>query len=81
MNCTKFTIVTTPCGWDVNQSDSTGLALQAGLDRQLSKHSVLFASVAKIDGTCNLTATGVFVLQSTIDFRPLTYPVGVSFRF
>ena len=81
VNYTRFTDVTTPYGWDVHLSDSTGLAAQAGLDWRLGKQWGLFASVAKVQVKSNLTATGAVVLQSTIDFRPITYAVGASYRF
>ena len=81
INYTKFTDVKTPYAWDVHLSDSTGLAVQAGLDWALNKQWGLFASVAKVDVKSNLTATGAVVLQSMIDFRPITYSVGASFRF
>lgn len=81
INYTKFTDVKTPYAWDAHLSDSTGLAVQAGLDWALTKQWGLFASVAKVDVKSNLTATGAVVLQTTIDFRPITYSVGASFRF
>ena len=81
VNYTRFTDVTSPYAWDVHLSDSTGLAAQAGLDWALNKQWGLFASVAKVQVKSNLTATGAVVLQSTIDFRPITYSVGASFRF
>ena len=81
VNYTRFTDVTTPHAWDVHLSDSTGLAAQAGLDWALNKQWGLFASVAKVQLKSNLTATGAVVLQSTINFRPITYSVGASFRF
>ena len=81
VNYTKFTNVTTPYGWDVRLSDSTGLAAQAGLDWALNKQWGLFASVAKVQVKSNLTATSAVVLQSTIDFRPITYSMGASLRF
>ena len=81
VNYTRFTDVSSPYAWDVRLSDSTGLAAQAGLDWALNKQWGLFASVAKLQVKSNLTATGAAVLQSTIDFRPITYAVGASFRF
>jgi len=81
INYTKFTDVKTPYAWDARLSDSTGLAVQAGLDLALTKQWGLYASIAKVDVKSNLTATGAVVLQSTIDFRPITYSVGASFRF
>ena len=81
INYTRFTDVKTPYGWDVNLSDSTGLAAQIGVDWQINKQWGLFASYGAAQVKSNLTATGAVVLQSTIDFRPVTYSIGASFRF
>ncbi len=81
VNYTKFTNTTTPYGWDVKLSDSVGMAVQAGVDYQLSKNWGLFASVARVDVQSKLTAVGATVLQSKIDFRPITYAAGLSYRF
>ncbi len=81
INYTRFTNVKSSYASDAHLSDSTGLAVQAGLDWALTKQWGLFASVAKVDVKSNLTATGAVVLQSTIDFRPITYSAGASFRF
>lgn len=81
VNYTKFTNISTPYGWDVKLSDSVGLAVQAGVDYQFSKNWGLFASVARVDVQSKLTAVGATVLQSKIDFRPITYAAGLSYRF
>ena len=81
INYTKFTDVKTRYGWDVNLSDSTGLAGHVGLDWAYTKQWGLFASIGASQVKTNLTATGATVLQSTIDFRPVTYTVGASYRF
>jgi outer membrane protein len=81
VNYTKFTNVTTPYGWDVSLSDSTGLAAHVGVDWALNKQWGLWASLGAVEVRSKLVATGATVLQSTIDFRPLTYSVGASFKF
>jgi len=81
VNYTKFTNVTTPYGWDVSLSDSTGLAAHVGVDWALNKQWGLWASLGAVEVRSKLVATGATVLQSTIDFRPLTYSAGVSFKF
>ena len=81
VNYTKFTNTTTPYGWDVKLSDSVGMAVQAGLDYQLNRNWGLFASVARVDVQSKLTAAGATVLQSKIDFRPITYAAGLAYRF
>lgn len=81
VNFTRFTGATTPYGWRVSLSDSWGLAAQAGLDVALNKQWGLFASVAAVQVKSDLVAVGASVLRSTIDFRPITYAAGVSYRF
>ena len=81
LNYTRFTNITTPYGWDVKLRDSVGFAAQLGVDYAYTKQAGLFASVAKVDVKSKLVATGAVVLQSTIDFRPLTYSFGASYRF
>ena len=81
LNYTRFTNITTPYGWDVKLRDSVGPAVQLGVDYAYTKQWGLFASVAKVDVKSKLVATGAVVLQSTIDFRPLTYSFGASYRF
>ena len=82
INYTRFTDVkTTVPVQSVNRSDSWGLALQAGLDYQLSPQWGLFASIARVDVKSDLVAIGSTVLKTTIDFRPVTYSFGVTYRF
>lgn len=81
LNYTKFTNVTTPYGWNVKLRDSVGMVAQVGADYALSKDHGLFASVARVDVKSKLVATGAVVLQSTIDFRPITYAAGAYYRF
>jgi outer membrane protein len=81
INYTRFTDVKTPYGWDVNLSDSTGLAAQVGVDWQINKQWGLFASYGRAQVKTDLTAVGATVLRTTIDFRPQTYSFGASFRF
>mgnify|MGYP000142920555 CR=1 FL=1 len=81
VNYTKFTNVTSPYGWDVSLSDSTGLAAHVGVDWAMNKQWGLWASLGAVDVRSKLVATGATVLQTTIDFRPLTYSLGASFKF
>jgi hypothetical protein len=41
----------------------------------------MFASVARVDVKSDLVAVGSTVLTTTIDFRPVTYSLGVWYRF
>jgi outer membrane protein len=82
INYTRFAdIRTTLPATKVEMGDSTGLALQAGVDYAIDARWGLFASVAKVDVKSKLVASGPTVLKTTIDFRPTTYAVGVSWRY
>ena len=81
INYTKFTSVKSNLAPDVKMSDSTGLAVQAGLDYALNKDWGMFASIAKVRVKSKLVASGTTVLQTTIDFRPITYSFGAYYRF
>ncbi len=81
INYTKFTDVQSKLAPDVKMSDSTGLVVQAGLDYAFDKTWGLFASVARVDTKSKLVAAGTTVLTTEIDFRPVTYSFGLSYRF
>jgi outer membrane protein len=81
INYTKFVGIKSKLADNVSMSDSTGLALQAGFDYAFSKEWGLYASIAKIDVKSKLVASGSTVLTTTIDFRPITYSIGASYRF
>ena len=81
INYTKFTDVTSSLAPDVQMSNSTGLALQAGVNYSISKDWGLFASISKINVKSKVVATGATVLTTTVDFRPLVYSAGLSYQF
>lgn len=81
INYTRFASVKSKLASDVKLGDSTGLALQAGLDYALSKEWSLFASVAALKVKSKLVASGTTVLQTTIDFRPIVYSFGTVYHF
>jgi outer membrane protein len=81
INYTKFVSVKSKLAPDVEMSDSTGLAVQLGIDYTPSKDWGLFASIAKVQTKSKLVAAGSTVLTTEIDFRPTTYSFGVSYRF
>ena len=81
INYTKFTDVKSSLAPDVKLGDSTGLAVQVGLNYALTKDVDLFASVAKLNVKSRVVAVGTTVLTTTIDFRPIVYSAGVSYRF
>lgn len=81
INYTKFVEVKSAYSFDVKIADSTGLAAQVGADYVLGKDWGLFGSLGWAQVKSKLVGTGAVVLQSTIDFRPLTYSFGASYRF
>lgn len=80
-NYTYFADVSSPHGWDVSLSDSFGPAAHVGVDWALSRQWGLFGSVGVVKVRSKLTAVGATVLQTTIDFRPVTYSLGAAYRF
>ena len=81
INYTKFIGITSRLASDVQMSDSTGWAAQAGIDYTLSKQWSLFASVAALRVKTNVVASGSTVLQTSIDFRPIVYTFGAAYHF
>lgn len=82
INYTRFTDIKTSLPVEsVDMSDSWGWAIQAGFDYMITPQWGLFASIAKLDVKSDLVAVGSTVLTTTIDFKPITYAFGVSYRF
>ena len=81
VNFTRFTSIRSTLAPDVAMGDSTGWALQAGIDHALTREWGLFASVAALQVRSKLVAAGNTVLQTRIDFRPVVYSVGLAYRF
>ncbi len=81
LNFTRFTGIRSTLAPDVEMGDSTGWALQGGMEYALNRQWGLFASVAALKVRSKLVAAGNTVLQTTIDFRPVVYSAGVGYRF
>lgn len=81
VNYTRFTKVKSKLASDVKLEDSIGPAAQIGADYLISPHWGVFASVAVADVKSRLVASGSTVLTTTVDFRPIVYTAGVSYRF
>jgi outer membrane protein len=81
INYTKFTHIKSKLAPDVKMSDSVGPVIQGGLDYAIDDHWGLFGSVAKVWTKSKLVATSATVLTTTIDFRPVTYSLGVSYKY
>jgi outer membrane protein len=81
INYTRFVRIKSKLATDVSMGDSTGWAAQAGIDYLFDRDWSLFASVAALRVKSKVVASGGTVLQTTIDFRPIVYSIGVVYRF
>ncbi len=81
VNYTSFRSIRSSLAPKVEMSDSVGLAVQAGLSYALNKQLGLFASVARVEVKSDLVATASTVLTTTIDFRPVIFSAGLSYKF
>lgn len=81
INYTRFTGIESTIATSVEMSDSTGLALSAGIDYSFGRQWGLFGSVTRINTHSDLVAVSGTVLSTHIDFRPIVYTLGVSYRF
>jgi outer membrane protein len=81
LNYTRFTSIESRLASDVQLSDSVGLAGQLGIDYFHDKTWGAFASIGAAKVKSDLIAVESTVLTTTIDFRPITYSFGLSYRF
>jgi outer membrane protein len=81
INYTHFSDIKSSLASDVQMSNSTGLALQGGVNYAINKQVGLFASVAKVNVKSKVVAAGATVITTTVDFRPIVYSAGVSYQF
>ena len=81
LNYTRFTDVRSKLASDVEMSDSLGWAVHAGIDYRINEQFGLFASIGASRVKSDLVARGATVLKTSIDFRPVTYSAGLSYRF
>ena len=81
INYTRFVGIQSSLAPDVKMSDSVGWALQAGADYALSNQWGLWASIAALKVKSKLVAVSSTVLETTIDFRPIVYSFGASYKF
>ena len=81
INYTHFSNVKSSLAPDVKMGNSTGLAVQAGLNYAITKDIGLFASIAKVNVKSKVVAVSSTVLTTTVDFRPIVYSAGVSYQF
>lgn len=81
INFTRFADIQSRLADDVEMRDSLGWAVTGGIDYAIDARWGLFASVTALRVRTKLVAAGSTVLQSEIDFRPVTYSFGASYRF
>lgn len=81
VNYTKFASARSSIAPQVDLSDSVGLAAQLGVNYALSKQWGLFASIAAVKVKSDLVAVASSVLTTTIDFKPIIYSAGLSYKF
>jgi outer membrane protein len=81
VNYTHFSDIKSTLAPDVKMGNSTGLALQAGINYAITKDVGLFASIAKVNVKSKVVAVGPTVLTTTVDFKPIVYSAGVSYQF
>jgi outer membrane protein len=81
VNYTHFTSIRSSLAPEVKMGDSTGLALQAGVNYAFTKEWGIFASVARLNVKSKVVASGPAVLTTTVDFRPIVYSAGISYQF
>jgi len=80
-NYTRFIDIQSRIAQDVQMKDSFGWAAGGGVDYAIDARWGLFASVTALRVRTKLVATGATVLQSELDFRPVTYSFGATYRF
>jgi len=78
VNFTNFTAVDLPAGYNVDRQ-SFGLALQAGVDYELSKNLYLNLDVKKVQIKTDVSVNGAKVGDFKVD--PLLVGVGLGWRF
>lgn len=81
INFTRFIGISSPYSWQISLKDSWGPALQFGVNYAIDNRWGGYASIAALKTKTDLVAVGANVLQTTIDFRPIVYSLGISYRF
>jgi len=81
VNFTRFASVESKLAPQVHMSDSVGLAFVGGVDYAINRQWGLYASVSAVDVRSNLVGVANTVLTTTINFRPVVYAIGASYKF
>jgi len=80
-NYTRFMSIESTLAPSVQMSDSWGWAAQGGISYAINDKWSLFGSIAALQVKSNLVASGATVLQTSINFRPITYTIGAAYSF
>lgn len=81
LNYTKFVSIQSKLAPSVQMSESMGMAWVGGVDYAISRQWGLYASASSLDVRSNVVGVASTVLTTSIDFRPVVYSVGASYKF
>ena len=81
LNYTKFVSIQSKLAPNVQMSESMGMAWVGGVDYAISRQWGLYASASSLDVRSNVVGVASTVLTTSIDFRPVVYSVGASYKF
>lgn len=81
LNYTKFVSIQSKLAPNVQMSESMGMAWVGGVDYAINSQFGLYASASALDVRSNVVGVASTVLTTSIDFRPVVYSVGASFKF
>ncbi len=81
INYTRFFDAKSEYNQKIELSDSVGPAAQLGISYAITPQISLCGAIAVAKVKSDLVATGTTVQQTTIDFRPVVYTVGMTYKF
>jgi outer membrane protein len=81
LNYTKFVSIQSKLAPSVQMSESMGMAWVGGVDYAINRQWGLYASASSLDVRSNVVGVASTVLTTSIDFRPVVYSVGASYKF
>lgn len=81
LNYTKFVSIQSKLAPSVQMSESMGMAWVGGVDYAITRQLGLYASASSLDVRSNVVGVASTVLTTSIDFRPVVYSIGASYKF
>lgn len=81
LNYTKFVSIQSKLAPNVQMSESMGMAWVGGVDYAITRQLGLYASASSLDVRSNVVGVASTVLTTSIDFRPVVYSIGASYKF